>query len=111
MAKVKNTSRGIRVLNVREKGPDGEARVTQVSLMPGEERDDLDLLDEAGVKAMTESGDLEVDGSKPREVSDEERYREDPFQKDRVEAATRAGNVPGLASPTASELEEQLREG
>lgn len=112
MAKVKNTSSGIRVLNVYTgvEGPNGERLVGQESLRPGEERE-LDILDDPGVKALTESGDLSVDDSKPREMSDEERYREDPFQKDRVEAATLAGNVPGLANPVASDLVQRAEEG
>lgn len=110
MAKVRNTSRGVRVLNVYT-GPadkDGNRPVGQVSLERGQELD-LDLVDEPGVKAMSESGDLSVDSSKPREMTMEERYRNDPFQVDRVQAATRAGNTPGLANPTAEELELVLR--
>lgn len=93
---VRNASQGVRIVHHRT----GRDSFETVSLQPGEKsREELDLDQENPVvKGMIKSGEL-VLGNKEVEVDQEERFRNDPLQRENRMIATVAGNTPGYADP------------
>lgn len=72
MATVKNTSRGVRTVQVF--ADKDRKKVDTIFLAPGEERDDINLVNEEDrvLQGMIEAGDLEISGSKKAAPKQEE---------------------------------------
>ena len=112
MPKVTNFSQGIRSFNVLTGGKDVDDKpaVELVTLAPGQTSEDVKLMGEQDkvFAAMVAAGDLGVGKTSPDAVNPEEVFRNDPNFKAQVEAATKAGNTPGLSDglPDKRQLEE-----